>query len=902
MRRHLKLLLTVLLVGVLMYGGDAGKCRAAEVETINGCTYDFDETTGTLTVSGEGTVGQMSNWEDYKSLVKKIVIEEGITEIGDGGVGSGAFAGCEKIESITLPDGLKKIGRSAFWGCKNLEEITIPKQVTEIEDYVFYSCESLKEITILGEVTKIGAGAFGGCESLGNIPIPPTVTEIGDYAFGGCEKIESITLPDGLKKIGRSAFAGCKNLEEITIPKQVTEIEDYVFDKCTSLREITILGEVTKIGADAFSGCESLGNIPIPPTVTEIGSCAFASCRKIESITLPDGLEKIGTEAFFDCRNLEEITIPETVTEIGDMVFWGCTGLKNIVLPDTVTEIGTLFFAGCEEIESIMLPKELRIIGSGAFSGCKNLKEITIPETVTEIGDYAFNECSSLERITISNGLTKIGDGAFSSHSASQIILPASLHDIGKGAFDAVSGKDFLIGCSNEDQIFYCQKNNYNYVDMSKPIDLSKGELTGIEKYYAYTGEAIEPEIQVTCKFSNGQTEQDIILCEGRDYEVEYSNNTECGTATVKVTGIGIYTGTLTGDFKIYKDITSYTVKLQYNEIVYDGSEKRPSITVSDDKGNPLKEGTDYDAVYQNNIHPGQATVIITGKGIYKGTTTAAYTIRGISIESAQVTLDETIFTYDGSEKKPHVTVTLQGKVLTENVDYVVSYQNNILVGTACVVIQGIGDYEGGVQMSYNILPGGDGAPAVYDKDDTLISGDLIYTITDDEEVEVAGIADKNLKKLVIPGTVDAEGKAYKVTSVGQKAFYKNNKLQSVVIGNNVASIEDYAFYGCKNVKSIKMGKSVEIIGASAFRKCTKLTSIVLPKSIDKLGKNAFYGCKKLKSITINANSVIDISANAVKGISKKAVIKVPKKLVKGYQKELKGNTGYKKTMKIKKK
>ena len=71
---------------------------------------------------------------------------------------------------------------------------------------------------------------------------------------------------------------------------------------------------------------------------------------------------------------------------------------------------------------------------------------------------------------------------------------------------------------------------------------------------------------------------------------------------------------------------------------------------------------------------------------------------------------------------------------------------------------------------------------------------------------------------------------------------------------------------------------------------------------MDELGKNAFYGCKKLSAITIQANSVVDIADNAIKGISKKAVIKVPKKLLKGYKKELGKKTGFKKTMKIKKK
>ncbi len=155
----------------------------------------------------------------------------------------------------------------------------------------------------------------------------------------------------------------------------------------------------------------------------------------------------------------------------------------------------------------------------------------------------------------------------------------------------------------------------------------------------------------------------------------------------------------------------------------------------------------------------------------------------------------------------------------------------------------------------------------------------------------------------MIPATIKCEGITYKVTSIGQKAFYKNTKIKSVEVGNNVTSIENYAFYGCKNMASLNFGKKVEVIGSSAFRKCTKLTAVTLPKSMEELGKNAFYGCSKLKTITINANSVIDIEEGAIKGISNKAVIKVPKKHYKKYQKKLTSRTGYKKkTMKLKKK
>lgn len=394
-------------------------------------------------------------------------------------------------------------------------------------------------------------------------------------------------------------------------------------------------------------------------------------------------------------------------------------------------------------------------------------------------------------------------------------------------------------------------------------------------------------------------------LIENKDYKLEYVNNIEEGTAMVTITGMGCYKGTVEKTFSIHKkDINDCKITQEYIEILYDGIEKRPVVLLQDSDGKILKESVDYQLTYENTLNPGTAFIKIQGLGVYKGQKTLTYTIQKMPIDNVEVTLDATIFTYDGSAKQPLAIVKLGERVLTKDIDYSLSYLNNITAGTAQVVIQGIGNYTGEVQMSFTILPYGGSSDSVYDKENTFISNHLIYTITDDDdfEVEVSGVSRKDINRLVIPGTVTVEGKIYKVASIGQRAFYKNTKITSIVIGNNVASVEDYAFYGCKNVKKITMGKLVEMIGASSFRKCTKLTGIVLPRSMNELGKNAFYGCKKLKSITINAGSVVDISDSAIKGISKKAIIKVPKKLVKKYKKEWKGKTGFEKTMKFTKK
>lgn len=358
--------------------------------------------------------------------------------------------------------------------------------------------------------------------------------------------------------------------------------------------------------------------------------------------------------------------------------------------------------------------------------------------------------------------------------------------------------------------------------------------------------------------------------------------------------------------YEIYKnDIAEATMALSENSIVYDGNEKKPGVTVSY-QNNVLKENIDYTIAYSENTMPGQANVKITGIGSYKGELSTSFNIGAIPIDSAFVTLSNTIYTYDGSEKKPAViSVVLNDKVLTYGNDYDIRYSDNINEGTGYAIISGKGVYSGSISQSFKILAYSAGMDNVYEEGDTLISGDYVYMITDDEkdEVELSAVSNKKLTNLVVPATVlDENGTLYKVTSIGQKALYKNTKITSITIGNNVTSIENYAFYGCKNVKTLKMGSKVEVIGASAFRKCTKLTSVTLPKSIEELGKAAFYGCRKLAKIIINAKSVIDVNDNAIKGISLKAIIKVQSKLVKKYKKVLDKATGIKKSMTIEKK
>ena len=184
-------------------------------------------------------------------------------------------------------------------------------------------------------------------------------------------------------------------------------------------------------------------------------------------------------------------------------------------------------------------------------------------------------------------------------------------------------------------------------------------------------------------------------LKEGRDFRVSYENNIEPGLAKVKVTGIGKYEGSTIKTFVIYRNIRTMEVQLSNTSYTYDGTEKEPKVSIEG-----LTEGKDFSVSYKNNINVGTATATIKGIApYYTGTITKTFVINKPSIETYKVSLSQESYTYDGEEKRPEVKI----EGLVQNLDYIVSYENNIEPGTAKVIIKGIGRYSGTIEKTFKI-------------------------------------------------------------------------------------------------------------------------------------------------------------------------------------------------------
>ena len=382
---------------------------------------------GVLTISGTGAMENYSYydyvpWHSNRDSIKTVVIENGVTNIGD----------------------------FAFYACNLLTSVNIPNSVTSIEDNAFRGCTSLPSINIPNSVTSIGEWCFAHCTSIASVNIPENVTNIGSSAFYNCTSLTSVTIStNSLTSIADSMFENCTSLISVTFPmNSVTSIESGAFSTCTSLTTINIPDSVTYIGSSAFYRCSSLAEIFIinPDCRIEDSSSTIYSSTVIRGYdnSTAQAYAKQYNRTFVSLNgNADDIifsgyigdNVDFIITRAGDMSITGngemynydnwnhpwhkyAGMIKSIFIADGITSIGNYAFYDCVQLPSITIPASVTSIGRSAFSGCKSLTFVNIPNSITSIGAWAFYNCSSLPSITFPTSITSIGDSAFSNCTA----------------------------------------------------------------------------------------------------------------------------------------------------------------------------------------------------------------------------------------------------------------------------------------------------------------------------------------------------------------------------------------------------------------------------------------------------------------------------------------------------
>ena len=364
--------------------------------------------------------------------------------------------------------------------------------------------------------------------------------------------------------------------------------------------------KVTGIDERAFSGRNRITSVSIPNTVKSIGAHAFSGCNELKTVTMGNSVETIGYSAFERCKKLESINLSRKLEVISSSMLDHCYNLKTIVIPDNVRVIENLAFQ-YTSLESVVIPKSVLEIGGNYTFETQTLKQVTILN----------KDCALGSNSLISNELTIYG---YQNSTAS--------------TYAYEHGYKFVPFCTNG--------HNYTDLKQQKATTTQDGykmgtcatctfvENTTIPKVasfalsatsYAYDGTVKTPS--VTVKDSKGNA-----LRSGTDYTVTYDEGrTEPGKYNVTVTLTGDYSGSKTLSFSIVKPVaTSFTLSAtRYN---YDGKVKTPNVTVKDNFGKKLRNGTDYTLTYApGRKTPGKYSVTVNLKGVYSGSKTLYFTI-----------------------------------------------------------------------------------------------------------------------------------------------------------------------------------------------------------------------------------------------------------------------------------
>ena len=196
----------------------------------NNFTWTLDNE-GTLTISGSGdmdTWGGSPWYSNYRQMIKKIIVLEGVTSID-----TASFSSCA-VEEVSLPEGLTRIGTNAFANCSLLPEIKLPESLVSLGER-FLNGTAVTTLEIPKNLTTCSAGAVYLGDKSGplagsnveNLIFEDGITRIPDNICLGERGLEQISLdplrsavknvwiPATVKSIGKNAFCRCDNLNEI---------------------------------------------------------------------------------------------------------------------------------------------------------------------------------------------------------------------------------------------------------------------------------------------------------------------------------------------------------------------------------------------------------------------------------------------------------------------------------------------------------------------------------------------------------------------------------------------------------------------------------------------------------------------------------------------------------------
>lgn len=379
-------------------------------------------------------------------------------------------------------------------------------------------------------------------------------------------------------------------------------------------------------------------------------------------------------------------------------------------------------------------------------------------------------------------------------------------------------------------------------------VDIAQAEITLSEKSYIYTGNPQKPKVTVTM---HGTT-----LTENKDYTIRYENNIAVGTATVTVTGAGLFCG----QTAIPYTIQSSAAKPHTHVTVIDEAVPATCTTPG------LTEGS----------HCSECGLVFTTQQVVNALGHDWASDFTIDIPATKTSTGEMSLHCKRCNERsriteiPKLTDNNAGNNDSDDPDFDKPDFDN-----PSFDLPNQNNNNSGNEQSVN--KNNTAAPKV----------GTVFT--------VKGLRYRIANRNVRTSTCT-------VTCLGyNKKYLKNKKKGSVTLSIpakiaygkyscTVTAIGNKAFCGCKALKRVSTGSNVLSIGSKAFSGCKALKKVTILKKTKKIGASAFAKCSNLRTITIKTTSLTkkSIGKKAFHGIAKKAKFKLPSSKKRLYKKWVK--------------
>ena len=283
-------------------------------------------------------------WNNHNETITSAIVSDGVVDLSTGvmnqyGSEKGVFQFCTKLETVRLPESLRKIGHAAFYYCDSLLHVDIPSGVNEIGRRAFEGCHSLQTVTVPEGVVDLPNGIFFKCASLKSTKLPFSLRTIGKFCFSYCVSLATINCDalEGVTEIGIASFEMCSSLTSFKFPPQLKIIEERLFHGNRTLTEVELPPSLETLKSKAFKDCcHSDLSIDLPETVKNIGERALQWCR----IRLPVSLSILtnGGDVTYLLHQVKDVEISSMVNlgplvEHLDKVPRAYAGISNINIP-----------------------------------------------------------------------------------------------------------------------------------------------------------------------------------------------------------------------------------------------------------------------------------------------------------------------------------------------------------------------------------------------------------------------------------------------------------------------------------------------------------------------------------------------------------------------------------------